>query len=69
VIWFRRDVRRRQQAQQLEADAALQSAINSLHESHLKREQVRGIGERLRELQRRNHYAENVAAIYLGRNR
>lgn len=69
MIWFRRDVRRRQRVEQREADAALQSAINSLHESHLKREQIRGIGDRLRELQRRNHYAENVAAIYLGGKR
>lgn len=69
MTWFRRGVRRRQEIQQREADAALRSAIDSLHESALKGEDVRRLGDRLRELQRKNHYAENVAAIYLGGNR
>lgn len=61
--------RRAQKEREQAASEALSESVDRLHAAVVGGQETRRVAERLRELQRKNHFAENIAAAYVGRNR
>lgn len=63
MIFSRRKRRARDRAQ-AQADAALTASVDHLHSTVLRAQEARHVADRLRELQRQNHFAESIRSAY-----
>lgn len=63
MIFSRRKRRARDRAQ-AQADAALTESVDHLHGTVLRAQEARHVADRLRELQRQNHFAESIRSAY-----
>lgn len=63
MIFNRRNKRQAVRAQD-EADAALKTSINDLHAAVIDGREVAEVAHRLRRIQHRNHFSENIRRAY-----
>ena len=63
-MMFSRHKRQARDEAQAEAQAALTQSVDDLHGAVLRGQEARRVGERLRELQQRNHFAESIRSAY-----
>lgn len=63
MTWFRK---KNIVPPQADADKALQESLMHLHETVRDGHAVRRMAERLRDIQRENHFAESIRNVYTG---
>ncbi|MEV7962421.1 DUF7620 family protein [Oerskovia paurometabola] len=61
---FSRRKRHELRRAQAEAQAALTQSVDHLHGTVLRAQEARHVADRLRELQRQNHFAESIRSAY-----
>ncbi|MFE5309691.1 hypothetical protein [Isoptericola sp. NPDC056605] len=64
MIWRKRKAQR--ENAQAEADQALRESVDHLHATVRRGREVRRVADRLREIQRENHFAESIRHVYSG---